>query len=223
MDLFLLKAPNISKPSHISQWESYGSIQELWSQHKHKWLHQVSYVDTFDDACNTYPSYFDAIIGMFDSFIDLGIVTPSNTIQHCNCITALVAKTYNETVCDVGEPVTPLPVNDVMQWYSCIVMDESAVLIFDTGTSKSITFDSTDFVGPIRPPSSQTLAHLSEKTQVRWEGKVQWRLCDDYGQVQGSNLPLAHLEHDEEKCGAHPAVIDPVIAEGNINLTSHEK
>eukprot|EP00957_Ditylum_brightwellii_P191539 14583589-Ditylum_brightwellii.AAC.1 len=146
-------------------------MQELWSQHKHKWIHQVSCADTFDNACNKNPSYFDAVIGMFDPFIDLGIATSSNTIQHCNRITALVAETYNETVCDVGEPVTPSSVNDVMQWYSCTVMDESAALIFDTGASKSITFDSTDFVGPIKPPSSQTLAGLSEKTQVRGEGK----------------------------------------------------
>eukprot|EP00957_Ditylum_brightwellii_P149665 11397090-Ditylum_brightwellii.AAC.1 len=95
---------------------------------------------------------------MFDPFIDLGIVTPSNTIQHYNCIIALVVKTYNETVCDVGKPVTPSSVNGVMQRYSCIAMDESAALIFDTGASKSITIDSTVFVGPIRPLSSQTLA-----------------------------------------------------------------
>eukprot|EP00957_Ditylum_brightwellii_P025079 1897815-Ditylum_brightwellii.AAC.1 len=121
---------------------------------------------------------------MLDPFIDLGIVTLSNTFQHCNHITAFVAETYNETVCGVREPVTPLSVNGVMQRYSCIVMDESAALIFDTGTSKSITFDSSDFVRPIKPPSSQTIAGLSEKTQGRGEGKVQWRLCDDYGQVQ---------------------------------------
>eukprot|EP00957_Ditylum_brightwellii_P067259 5104254-Ditylum_brightwellii.AAC.1 len=161
-------------------------------------------------------------------------------------------------------------------------MDDSSAIIFDTGTSKSMTFDPSDFIGTIQSPSLDTLAGLSEKTQVKEEGHIKWKVRDNYGHIQtietdayyvpaaciclfspqtyfqgrqqgcasfdheafvfhfdgtslptltllynkGSNLPLAHLEHECDDLGesAYPrTIIDPVVDEANVNLTQHKK
>eukprot|EP00957_Ditylum_brightwellii_P037196 2816070-Ditylum_brightwellii.AAC.2 len=62
-------------------------------------------------------------------------------------------------------------------------MDESAAIVIDTGTSKLVPYDLSDFIGPIEPLSLHTLAGVSEKTQVKGEGCVRWHVRDDYGHI----------------------------------------
>eukprot|EP00957_Ditylum_brightwellii_P200592 15291728-Ditylum_brightwellii.AAC.1 len=109
---------------------------------------------------------------------------PSNTSQYQEDICALVAKNYSYSFSDTAEPVTPSMAQDVIQRFSLLVIDETNALICDTGASASVSYNTSDFYEGIQPPLQKTLAGLSEQTQVKGEGNIQWQLRDDYGHIR---------------------------------------
>eukprot|EP00957_Ditylum_brightwellii_P162577 12379950-Ditylum_brightwellii.AAC.4 len=147
----------------------------------------------------------------------------------CDQIPALVAEIYNDKVHNVGEPISPSCITNVIQHYSFVVIDETAAVIFDTGSPKTSMFDAFDFIDPICPLYLDSLAGLSKKMQVKGEGRVQWWLCGTQQSTltlpynKGSNLPLAHLVQEDNGGVYTRAIFDSVVDEGNVGLTSHEK
>eukprot|EP00957_Ditylum_brightwellii_P056220 4262205-Ditylum_brightwellii.AAC.2 len=135
------------------------------------WVSTVTYTEILAQNKHQIP---------WDPFLDVGLVTSSNIIDYRQDIRMLIAKNYNAHILDVGKPITPQNASEVFQQYSLLVMDETKALILDTEVPMYVAFDATGFIGTIHPPSQQTLAGLSEKTQVKGGKVVQWQLRDDY-------------------------------------------
>eukprot|EP00957_Ditylum_brightwellii_P200269 15267100-Ditylum_brightwellii.AAC.1 len=71
-----------------------------------------------------------------------------------------------------------------MQRFSFHVIDVTNTLICNTGASASVSYNTSDFYEGIQLLLQKNLADLSEQTQVKMEGKVWWRLLDDYGRIK---------------------------------------
>eukprot|EP00957_Ditylum_brightwellii_P058106 4406468-Ditylum_brightwellii.AAC.2 len=145
---FLPVLPLVLPP--ITPCGSEGSYIEMWSHHWHQYINHCLYADVFGQNCIYFPSYFDNVIGTLnDTLPKVGTITPMNSLHLHAETQALVAEVYNDVVYDVDKPVSTTTVDDIIQWHSFVILDESAALIFDTGASKGITFDAFNFIEPI--------------------------------------------------------------------------
>eukprot|EP00957_Ditylum_brightwellii_P056426 4277147-Ditylum_brightwellii.AAC.2 len=96
-------------------------------------------------------------------------------------IQALVAESYDGHIQDVGEPITSTNVDETIQRYCLVTLDEADAIIFYMGALKLVTFNAADFIRTLNPPLLTSLARLSASSQVQEGGTVWWHIQDDYG------------------------------------------
>jgi hypothetical protein len=64
------------------------------------------------------------------------------------------------------------------------VDDPNLPVIVDTGASISLTPNIFDFIGPIRPPSTQKLLGIGDGCDVDGEGVIEWQIRDVLGTIR---------------------------------------
>jgi hypothetical protein len=69
---------------------------------------------------------------------------------------------------DFAEGTAPLTSDDML-------------VVLDSGCTWAISFDKSDFVGPIRPVQKVELQGISSGLQVKGIGQVQWTFLNEFG------------------------------------------
>ena len=63
--------------------------------------------------------------------------------------------------------------------------EDSIPVIFDTGATKPVTFEQSDFVGPLRRPASPMMMKgIAKGLRIYGIGLLEWKFLDDQGLIQ---------------------------------------
>ena len=104
----------------------------------------------------------------------------SQRLATCGLTTTSLLSTEllsDQEVCNLPTMLKQMP--------TCLTAKGGFNVVFDTGTTKPISFNKDDFIGELRPPVQPLLMRgISQGLHVAGIGMLAWHFLDDAGDVQ---------------------------------------
>ena len=134
-----------------TEWESLPPLRPTFDR---------DYGQCFNNMCNTYAWYLDAVISP-DSFVGPTIGSEDGTFGIFGNVASAESDLYLPKGCYVGI--------------------EGNLILFDSGCTMTVTPYLDDFVGDIKYVKGKEMQGLSSITKIVGIGMVEWDFQDDYG------------------------------------------
>eukprot|EP00957_Ditylum_brightwellii_P031864 2415970-Ditylum_brightwellii.AAC.1 len=130
--------------SNIS-WGSLPDYNEMYDMIAHTQLPYQSYGEHFDYMHNMHPQYLNLVT---NSFTDLLLSYDSISAFAAQMCASKIHVLVVEKEKAAMQPVTCANVEDIVQQFCLVTLNDDDVLIFDTEESKLVTHNLNHFVGP---------------------------------------------------------------------------